>query len=102
METRIIMNSILLRGVIRHGRVEVAEPIDWPEGTEVIVTPEVVASDNEGPMPAEEIARVLSAMQQLQPLEIPDEIAADLDAGEGKLNQHGIDNAEKGIEDVFR
>lgn len=96
------MNSILLRGVIRHGRVEVDEPIDWPEGTGVVVTPEAVVSDNEEPMPPDEIARILAAMQLLQPLEIPEETAADLDAWERKLNQQGIDNADKGIEDVFR
>ena len=101
-ERRTVMNSILLKGVIRHGRVEVDEPINLPEGTEVVVTTEAATSDNDGPMPPEEIARVLAAMQKLQPLEIPDDVAADLDAWERKLNQHGIDNGDKGIEDVFR
>ena len=53
-------------------------------------------------MPSEEIARVLAAMRQIQPLELPDEVAADLDAWDRKLNQHGIDHAAEGIEDVFR
>jgi hypothetical protein len=58
--------------------------------------------DDEGPMPPDEIARVLAAMRELQPLDIPGDVAADLDAWERKLNQHGIENADKGIEDVFR
>lgn len=49
-----------------------------------------------------EIARVLAAMGQMQRLEIPDDVTADLDAWERKLNRHGIDHADKGIEDVFR
>jgi hypothetical protein len=32
------MNMIPWRGVIRNGRVEVDEPIDLPDGTEVVVT----------------------------------------------------------------
>ena len=54
------------------------------------------------PMSPEEIARVLAAMGRLQPLEIPDDVAADLDAWERKLNQHGIDHADEGVEDAFR
>lgn len=96
------MNSILLRGVIRQGRVEVHEPITLPEGTEVVVTAGTSVRDDDGPMPPAEIARVHAAMQTLLPLDIPEEVAADLDAWERKLNQHGIDNADKGIEDVFR
>lgn len=95
------MRSLLLKGVIRNGRVEVDEPIDLPEGTEVLVTPKTTSPDD-APMSPEEIARVLAAMHRLQPLEIPDAVGADLDAWERQLNQYGIDNADTGIEDVFR
>ena len=91
----------VLKGVIRNGRVEIGEPIDLPEGTEVVVAPEAADRDD-GPVPPEEIARVLAAMQRLRPLDIPDAVAADLDAWERKVNQHGIDRADAGIEDVFR
>jgi hypothetical protein len=53
-------------------------------------------------MPAEEITRVLAAMGRMQPLEIPDDVAAELDAWERKLNGHGIDDADRGAEDAFR
>jgi hypothetical protein len=89
------MNAVL-KGIIRNGRVEVDEPIDLPEGTEVVVSPE-----DDGPVSPDEIARVLAAMHRLQPLDISDEEAADLDAWEQRLNRHGIDHAEDGIEDVF-
>lgn len=93
--------SSLLKGVIRNGRVEVAELIDLPEGTEVVVAQEV-AGEEDGPVSPEEIARVLAAMQRLQSLDIPDAVAADLDAWERKVNRYGIDHADGGIGDVFR
>jgi len=94
------MSLLLLKGVIHNGRVETDEPIDLPEGTEVVVTSGPDSDD--GPMSAEEIARVRAAMQKFLPLDIPDDVAADLDAWERKVNQYSIDNVEKGLEDVFR
>jgi hypothetical protein len=78
------MTSFSLRGVIRDGRVEVEKPIDLPDGTEVIVTTGAVDSE-EVPMSPEEIKRILTAMQRFQPLEIPEDVAADLDAWERQL-----------------
>ncbi len=89
-----------VRAVIHDRRIQVPAPDDLPDGTEVVLT--IDPSADEGPVPPEEIARVLAAMQKLEPLDIPDDVAADLDAWERKLNRHGIDNAEKGIEDVFQ
>ena len=53
-------------------------------------------------MSAAEITRVLEAMARLQPLEIPDDVAADLDAWDKKLNQRGIDHADEGGEGTYR
>jgi hypothetical protein len=93
------MNPTLNRGIIRNGRVELKTPIDLPDGTSIVVLPE---DDENSPMSPEEIARVLAAMKRLLPLEIPDDVAADLDAWERRLDQYGIDHSESGIEDVFR
>lgn len=94
------MNSVL-KGFIRNGRIVVDEPIDLPDGTAVVVAPDAAGRDD-GPVSPDEIAHVLAAMQRLQPLDIPDADAADLDAWERESNQRGIDRAESGIEDVFR
>jgi hypothetical protein len=91
-----------VRAVIHDRRIEVPAPEDLPDGTEVILTIGTDVADDDGPTSPEEIAKLLSAMGRIQPLEIPDDVAADLDAWERKLNQHGIDHASKGIEDVFR
>jgi hypothetical protein len=88
--------------VIHDRRIEVPAPEDLPDGTEVVLTIGTDGADDDGPMSPEEIARVLSAMERIQPLEIPEDVAADLDAWERKLNQRGIDHANEGIEDVFR
>ena len=72
-----------VRTVIHDRRIEVPAPEDLPDGTEVVLT---IGTEDDGPMSPEEIARVLAAMGQMQPLEIPDDVAADLDAWERKLN----------------
>jgi hypothetical protein len=90
-----------VRTVIHDRRIEVPAPEDLPDGTEVVLTIGADVADDDGPVSPEEIARVLAAMRRMQPLEIPDDVAADLDAWERKLNQHGIDHAENGIENVF-
>jgi hypothetical protein len=90
-----------IKATIRNRRIDVPAPNEMPDGTEVTVTIESSASNEAGPMSPEEIARVLAAMQQLQPLEIPDDVADDLDAWERKVNQYGIDRGERGLEEVF-
>lgn len=92
--------SLQLHGVVRNGRLDIAESIDLPDGTKVAFT--LDATNDDGPMTPAEIARVLSAMERVEPLEISVDVAVDLDAWEEKLNRHGIEHAEAGIEDVFR
>ncbi len=90
----------IVRTVIHDRRIEIPAPDDLADGTEVIVTIGTDVVDDDGPMSPAEIARVLAAMGRLQPLEIPDDVAADLDTWERKLNQHGIDHADEDGEDV--
>jgi hypothetical protein len=91
-----------VRTVIHDRRIEVPAPDDLPDGTEVILSIGTDVVDDDGPMPPDEIARVLAAMGRMQPLEIPDDVAAELDAWERKLNQHGIDDVDRGAGDAFR
>lgn len=92
--------SLLLKGFIRDGRVELDEPTNLPEGTEVVVAPQT-NTRKDHLMTPDEIERVLKAMEQLLPLDIPNDVESDLDNWEHKLNQHGIDRADSGSEDMI-
>src|SRR5262245_39044288 len=79
-----IMGAI--RGIIRKGQVIVTEPVDLPDETEVEIVPlGLEGSADEGTtMSADEIARTLAAMDEIEPFEMTDEeraaIAADRQA----------------------
>ncbi len=63
----------LIKATIRGGRLEVDVPVDWPDGTEVEVHPLEQGSPGDADMmSAEEIAQTLSAMDEVEPLEIAD------------------------------
>ncbi len=100
------MSLILMKGIIRNGRVEVAEPINLPDGSEVTITGHVYGkfpglSDNDRPMTSSEIAATLAAMDRVEPFDMTDEERASADAWEKKVNDSTIANMDRGIEDVF-
>ena len=94
------MSAVL--GVVRGGRIELDEPLDLPDGTAINIPLPKGLGNDDLPMTREEIERTLAAMQTLEPFDIPPDVLADLDEWERKCNQYGIDNAERGLEDVFR
>jgi hypothetical protein len=99
------MRSIQLKGIVRNGRVEVAEPIDLPDGSEVTISGNgsvASISETDRPMTPREIAETLAAMDKVEPFEMTDEERASADDWERKVNEYTIANMDKGIEDVFR
>jgi hypothetical protein len=96
------MNTI--KATVRNGRIEVDEPLDLPDGTELLIPLPNGAEEREEdePMTPEEIARVLAAMEKIEPFDWTDEERAAADAWEKKNNDWTIANMDKGIEDVFR
>lgn len=56
-----------LRTTVKSGRVELAVPGDWPNGTEVEIRP-VRADESEEDLSPEEIAQTLAAMKAMKPL----------------------------------
>jgi len=101
------MSSILRKGVIRAGRVEVDEPINLPDGSEVTIIGHangkfVGLQDNDRAMTPTEIAQTLAALSRVEPLETTDEEGAAADTWEKKVNDYTIANMDKGIEDLFR
>jgi hypothetical protein len=83
------MSSILLKGIIRNGRVEVDEPIDLPDGTEVVVTTGVNAHDDDGPITQEEIARIQALMERMKSFDFMTE---DQQSDDPTLVQEWIDD----------
>ena len=90
----------ILKTLVRNRRIDVPAPNDIPDGTEVTLT--IAENDDRAPMPHQEIARILAAMQKLDPWNIPTDVASDLDDWERKINQHSIEHLDPSTEDVFR
>jgi len=101
------VSSILIKGVILNGRVEVSEPINLPDGSVVTITGQApsevsgLAGSNR-PMTPSEIAETLVAMDKVKPFEMSDEDRAEADAWEKRVNDYTIAGMDRGIEDVFR
>lgn len=91
-----------IKAIIRNRRIDIPAPSDIPDGTEVLLTIEDGNVVDDGPMPSEEIARVLAAMEKIEPFDWTTEERAAADMWEKKTNEYGISNFDKGIEDVFR
>jgi hypothetical protein len=96
---------IVTRGVVRNGQVIVEQPIDLPDGSEVLITGGVqdrIAGDDNRPPTQAEIAAALAAMEALEPLEISEQERAEAEAWERKVNAYGIANMDRGITDALR
>jgi predicted DNA-binding antitoxin AbrB/MazE fold protein len=63
-----------ITAIIRNGRLELPQPLNLPDGTEVkIQLPETTDSGTEDqPMTAEEMARTLAAMDKIEPFDMTD------------------------------
>ncbi len=70
------MPTLVLKGVVKGGRVELIRPLDLPDGAEV----EVHAPESDAPMTPEEIAAALARMDAFEPVEWTDEERAAWDA----------------------
>jgi hypothetical protein len=79
-----------VKATVHNGRIDVPAPCDLPEGAEVVLM--IGTASESGSMTPEEIAKTIAAMHRLEPLEIDDETAEELDAWEKKINQLGIDH----------
>jgi hypothetical protein len=95
------MSSMVIKGVIRNGRVEVNEPIDLPDGTEVEVISRESAPDDDAAWDnsPEGIAAWLQWYDSLQPLILTDEERAAQEAAQQARKEwektHFDEHAEK-------
>jgi hypothetical protein len=92
---------ITIRAVINQRSITVPAPSDLPDGTEVLLTIGRNIPEDDGPMSKEEIARVLAAMEKLEPFDWTEEERAAADAWEKRVNDYTIANMDKGMEEEF-
>lgn len=64
-----------VEGVVENGRVEVAAPADWPDGTHVVVEPaapmqDLNSSDEAWKTDPESIEKWIAAFESIPPLEM--------------------------------
>jgi hypothetical protein len=94
-----------IKATVRGGRLEVDEPINLPDGTELVIPLP------DGPGPTEEdgwdnspegIADWLKWYDALEPLIITAEEEADTEAWLKKMNEAGVAKMDRRIEGLFR
>ena len=97
------MNAI--KATVRNGRIETNEPINLPEGTELLISlpngnfEEYEDGWDNSP---EGIASWLAWYNSLDPLIFTAEEEADTESWLKKMNEYSGANLDKGIEDLFR
>ena len=94
------MNAI--KATVKGGRLDLQVPPDWPDGTEVEIHPLLQGEANgNGPMTPDEIARVLAAMEKVQPFEMTPEQEAEIEAHRQRNKAYTIATMHKGTEELF-
>jgi hypothetical protein len=74
-----------MTAIVRNGQLELSQPIDLPDGTEVEIrlpgpAGTAVFREDEGAVTPEEIAQTLAALEKIEPFEMSDEERAALEA----------------------
>ncbi|MBI1831225.1 MAG: hypothetical protein HYR84_07235 [Planctomycetes bacterium] len=98
------MSTTLMKGTVRNGRVETDEPINLPDGTELLITvskngsSDVEEAWDNSP---EAIAAWLTWCDSLQPMKITAEEQADTAAWLKRQDEHEAAKRDKDIEDLF-
>jgi hypothetical protein len=100
------MGTNVIRAVVRNGRVELEEPIQLPDGTEVLialpnVSPEPTDTADWSSAP-QAVAAWLQWYDSLEPLLFTPEEEADTEAWLKKMNNYSMDSMDRPIADLFR
>jgi hypothetical protein len=95
------MSSLPIKGTVHNGQAELSAPLDWPEGTAVLVSPCNVGVEDRGAMSAEEITQVLAAMHQMEPFEMTPAEERQVEAGRQRSKAYTIANMHHGVEELF-
>jgi hypothetical protein len=99
------MNAI--KATVRGGRIELDQPLDLPDGTELLIPLPNGTSDENGDEEGwdnspESIAEWLKWYDSLESLIFTAEEEADTEAWLKKMNDYGGVNRDNGVENLFR
>ena len=99
------MNAI--KGIWHDGQVLIEEPGDWPDGTTLIVEPAAPTAslglrEEDWPMKPDEIAKHLTQMDQIQPLEMTPEEEAVWQAARKAQREYDFLNFEQRTQRIER
>ncbi len=92
-----------LKAFVRGRRLDLEVPADWPDGMEVEIHPirDEAPSDDHRPMSPEEIARLLTAMEKIEPFEMTPQEEAEIEAGRKRSKDYTVATMHKDIEELF-
>jgi len=93
----------LVSGTLHDGHVELGEPVDWPEGTQVEVKrrrPLQGMSEEDWPRTSEGIQALLARWDQIEPLQFTEEERADFDRTRREMGQRSIDKLDAIVDGV--
>lgn len=95
---------LTIKAMVRNGCLETEEPIDLPDGTELLIplangTPDEEEGWDNSP---EGIAAWLKWYESLEPLVFTPEEEADTEAWLKKMDEYSAAHMDKGVEDIFR
>ena len=100
------MSVIVTRGVIQHGRVEVEDPINLPDGTEVSLaiseSESEINSDEQWDHTPEGVADWLRWYDALQPFVMTAREEADAEAWMRQVNARGAGELTQSTVDLFK
>jgi hypothetical protein len=84
----------------RKGRIVPEEPVDWPEGCQLLVEPVVKEKtlgirEEDWPTDPEGIAKLLARMERIKPLELTEQEEAELEAARQARKEYEKANFKK-------
>jgi hypothetical protein len=95
-------SKIVIKGIVRDGRIDVETPINLPDGTELLIPlPEASGSEPGWDNSPEGIAAWLAWFDALPTLTITPDEEADTASWRKKMSEYGIAKRDRGSEDLF-
>jgi hypothetical protein len=103
-----VADNKALTGTWKDGQIQLDQPVDWPEGRRVVITPQETQegewlgiTEEEWPRTPEALADWLKWLDSIEPIEMTPEEEADALAWRQKLREYELANFGKRVEGLF-